>query len=297
MKRLIFAALACAALTSVGCGGGPSPSSSPSSQPTTQPCIPPLGAGTVGACTPKPKVSLAPKQTRGALIPDVSGYQGCPNWPRGIPGVIFKVYEGNWHQDPSAGCNAHRLKQIGAWDAAYTFLRPGSCVGQADTTVAIVKGIGGVSGPLIADAEVPLPPGFVTCFVERLHHDTGNYAQIIYTAPGTWPGGPLARALWVATYGSRPGCVAGVCGYSAWQFTDKGCAYGLCGDLSVDNGITRFRQQPPVDKSALKARQKTLRRVLATYGCRRRRHAHIHLGPRCARWFHEGDVVTAKLAS
>ena len=43
-------------------------------------------------------------------------------------------------------------------------------------------------------------------------------------------------------------------------------------------------------------RRSVLRRVLASYGCRRRVKHHQRLGPTCRRWFHEGDVRNAQIA-
>jgi lysozyme len=53
--------------------------------------------------------------------------------------------------------------------------------------------------------------------------------------------------------------------------------------------------EPAVNHAALEARQRTLIRVLRRYGCGERRHRHQHVGPRCARWFREGDQVHGQL--
>lgn len=52
---------------------------------------------------------------------------------------------------------------------------------------------------------------------------------------------------------------------------------------------------PPFDKAALEARQRTLRRELQSKGCRRRKAAGEPLGPKCTRWFAEGDEVGKRL--
>lgn len=310
MKRAIFAAL-CAAL-SVGlgaCGGTPSPPRSTS--PTTpkllrgpQSCIPKEGAGVPGVCVQKRRLSLLPtRYLRGPFVPDVSYYQGHPDWlsaKREISGAIVRVADGNFN-DPAFAYNWHELRRLHIWHATYFFLRPGDCAAEARRGIALVNAQGGFdSGPLIADAEVPLPYGCVAAFVEEARRKTG-LPGIVYTAPGTYPGGPHGNAvLWVATYGSEPGCVW-TCAHVAWQYTDgkygplPHCIVGIgCDDISTDNGITRLGRHPtprPVDRKALKARQRALRRVLLHFGCRRRVKVHERLGPRCRRWFAEGDRI------
>lgn len=286
MRRMILAACAVAI---AGCGA--SPSRSPS---TSSPCNPAPGNGVMGICIPH-RVGGSLNAPRGALLPDVSEYQGCPRWQEGIPGVTFRVYEaGTGLQDRSAACNARRLRQIGAWDAAYAFLRPGSCTGQADRTVAILRAVGGISGPVVADAEVPLPAGFVACFDARVARDMGNDAQVDYSAPGTWPGGSPTRPVWVATYGPAPGCVGGVCSHVAWQFSEDFNCHGLVGDCSLDTGITAIRQH--VLNRRLLAERELLRADLIRHRCRvapyhgRGRYHRV-----CARWLKRGRVIDREL--
>jgi lysozyme len=52
---------------------------------------------------------------------------------------------------------------------------------------------------------------------------------------------------------------------------------------------------PPFDRKALEARQRTLRRYLLRYDCRRRKKHHEKLGPKCKRWFDEGAAVGRRL--
>ena len=286
MKRLLTAGLL--ALAFVGLPASPAVA--------YRVCDPAPGAGVLGVCTPKSLPGVNSTPINSVLLPDVSEYQGCLRWRRGVPGVIFRVYEaGTGLQDRSARCNATRLRQIGAWDAAYAFLRPGSCTRQADRTVAIVRGIGGVSGPVVADAEVTLPTGFVSCYVDRVRLDTGNGAQVIYTAPGTWPGGPLTRPLWVATYGSSPGCVAGVCSHVAWQFSDSFNCDGYFGDCSVATGIRRILQRPPHPNALLLAEREALRGDLTRHRCRVAPYGRGRYHRVCSIWLRVGQRVGREL--
>lgn len=255
----------------------------------------------MGACAPKRR-GLKPRAAlRGPFVPDVSYYQGRPNWAAAKPhisGAIVRVADGNFN-DPAFGHNWYELKRLGIWHASYYFLRPYNCAGQADRALAIIGSQGGLdSGPLIADAEVPLNYGCAAAFVAEAKRRSG-LPEVIYTSPGTWAGGPHGNAaLWVASYGPTPGCVW-TCSHVAWQFTDGSygpqphCTPGIgCDDISLDRGITSLKRS---NRHALEARRRALRRVLERYGCRRRVRQHQHLGPRCRRWKHEGDVVNREL--
>jgi hypothetical protein len=308
MRRLILIA-AVAVLLLVGCGGGHSGSShsvvSSQPAPVTALCNPALGKGTMGVCTPTPEPPTAGTRAlkfalRGTvLIPDVSEFQGCALHSE----AIFRVYEaGTGREDAHALCHAREVQRKHVWYAVYSFLRPGhgGCVFQAERTIAIVRRIGGVVGPIIADAEVWLPPGFVSCFVHTLQ--THGYVAVIYTAPGTWPGGAFAVRVWVAAYPFRPPCFSNACPYLAHQFSEDFPCRGVRGDCSVNEGILSVRQPPVCDATCrshhrrdLEARRRALRRVLLRYGCRARVHHHERLGPKCRRWFREGARVNREL--
>jgi hypothetical protein len=267
------------------------------------PCDPTLGRGTMGVCTPPgPAPKFSPTAAHARLIPDVSEFQSCAIHSE----VIFRVYEGGTErEDANARCHAREAKRLHVWYAVYSFLRPahGGCAFQAERTIAIVRSLGGVIGPIIADAEVPLPGGFVTCFVRTAQRL--GYVVVTYTAPGTklWSD-PFATEVWVAAYPNRPGCFSNACPHGnlashffiAHQFSDNFLCRGIRGDCSIDEGILSVRQTPACNsacrshkRSDLEARIRTLRRYQKRYGCSRRRHAHQRLGPKCRRWFREGD--------
>jgi hypothetical protein len=300
MKRLAALALA---LAITGCGATHTRTVTVAKPPSTgaaaeaAPCVPPLGAGRLGVCVPKSTgQALSPTAATGRHVPDVSEYNPCRLYSE----AIVRVYEaGTGLQDSTARCHFAELRRIGAWRAAYAFVRPpgyhhaGSCVAQADRTAAIVKGLGGVTGPVVEDAEVPLPRGFVACFLGRLRAQ--GFATVTYTSTGTASGGPFKSPLWLASYGAHPGCIEGICHRVAWQFGSTINCRGVYGDCSIDEGILAIRQTPPVSKAALEGRRRALRRVLARNGCRRRTRQHEALGPRCRRWYREGDAVNARL--
>lgn len=191
-------------------------------------CVPPAPAQ-MGACTVRaPGLGLTPEPTiHGVLGVDVSVYQGRPDWAlakrSGLRFAADKAGEGLTILDPTFVSDWDAQVALGIPHAAYWFLRPVSCTGQADVfagRVRLVGGLGPDALPPVADAEVPLPAGCVAVFVVRLEHDLGISLVIVYTAPGTWPGGsrPADADLWVATYGPTPGCVW-TCSHVAWQFS------------------------------------------------------------------------------
>lgn len=275
MKTLAKAAFLSLILIVCGCG---SPRRSVPSPCTTVPAQ--AGCSVL-------KTRLLGPPLRGGF-PDVSSYQGCPSF---YGPVIFKVYEGGYGEDRSAQCNAARVHRLHSWAGVYAFLRPANCAGQGNATAQIVKQLGGVPGPVVADAEVSLPSGCVNAFLRAVRTTLGGPVDV-YTSPGTWPGGKLSAPLWVATYGPKPGCVGGVCSHVAWQFSDSGRCGGLAGvDCSLNSGILGQNRKPkptpqpippkpqprPPTKAALIAYLRSLARKHHCY-----RHGHkLHA---CAVW-------------
>ena len=240
-----------------------------------------------GCSLPKTKQLTAPP-TAARLFPDISEYQGCPSFHGP---VIFKVYEGGYGQDHSARCNANRVHALHLWAGVYAFLRPANCAGQGYATAQIVKQLGGIRGPVVADAEVPLPRGCVSAFLSQVRQHIGGPGDI-YTGTGTWPGGHPSAPLWLASYGAKPRCLEGVCSRVAWQYTDNGRCGGLSGtDCSIDSGIlsqTRYKPKPP-PKPSPNPRINYLRSLARRHGCYVKHVRHVHA---CAVWGHEVQVLS-----
>jgi hypothetical protein len=261
-------------------------------------CEPAVGTGTMGVCTPQTEASkkgLTPPTAGQSLIPDVSEYNGCALYSE----AIVRVYEaGTERQDTRAACHLAEVHRKHVWAATYAFLRPGhgGCDRQAQRAVEITNRLGGVVGPVVSDAEVYLPPGFVSCFNDGVRRR--GYPAVTYTAPGTWAGGAFNAQVWIAAYPYRPSCFSNACPYRAHQFADNYNCRGVRGDCSINLGITAITRHPPLtpqQRRDLEARQRALRRVLLRYGCRRRVLHHESLGPKCKRWFREGDEVGQRL--
>lgn len=237
----------------------------------------------MGACAP---VTLGAQQlpaTSGTLIPDVSEFQACALHSE----AIFRVYEAGTNlQDARAACHARELARLGKWAAVYSFLRAGrSCVYEANRTLEIVRSLPVRVQVIIGDAETGIREGKVRCFLREIERK--GYPAREYTCPGC--GDEQVGELWIAAYPFRPEGR-----WIAHQFSSSFNCRGVFGDCSVDEGILRIRR---VDKSALLARQRVLRRWLIQYGCRRRERQHEPLGPRCLSHREEGRRVGAELVS
>lgn len=258
MRRTLITALAVAGAALAGCGGH------------SKACTPAPGHGTMGVCAPKaekPVTALPPTAAGARLIPDVSEFQGCELHSE----VIFRVYEaGTEREDANAGCHAREAKRLHVWFSVYSFLRPGhgGCAGQANRTVQIVRHLGGVVGAIVADAEVPLPPGFVRCFLAQVQRD--GFEALEYTCPGC--GDEQVGRIWIASYPTRPPGR-----WVAHQFSDNFPCRGIRGDCSVDEGILSIRTQPkpkPLTPHQKTAKLHALEHLLGAFNRRTNPHGH-----------------------
>lgn len=196
----------------------------------------PAGQAFMG-CSVGDRAKAAPQGTKptlrattapaGCKIADVSSWQGHPNWPAAKPflcGGIYKAGE-SLHQDPDASYNLHELAALKMWHTAYWFVRSGvSCTAEAHAFVNVLVALGyphdELAGPPVLDEETPGIAGYAAC-MDHVIFDAFRVHAVIYTAPGTWPGGSGAGLLaWPAAYGpSHPPCLAFTCShYVAWQF-------------------------------------------------------------------------------
>jgi hypothetical protein len=241
---LLVAALS---LAVAGCGGGPK---------TIKVC-----SGTTDKCrtVQLDKLNKLAKLTPfpGCAIPDVSDYQGYVNWARAKPyicGGITKMGEGRGFAGGSMYYrNWSQLRQLGLWHAAYWFVRGSvGCSTQGALIVGRLKAVGyatdPLAGPLQLDEEVP-DSNLSACLDAAIWAAFHRHAMV-YTGPGTWPGGGHAGlALWQAEYGRH--LHSFWLPVLAWQCTDGvyGCVRYIpgigYGDVSVDMGITKLTGAPP----------------------------------------------------
>jgi hypothetical protein len=199
----------------------------------------PAPKGCMGPCRPQLHVGLPPRSGAShARIPDVSEWQPCVS--ARIPTVARIAY--GTREDARWRCNAARLR--GQWLAGYTYLVPGSCTAQAAATASYVRSVGGIIGPVIADAEEPLPPGFVRCFLAAIHRDLPGQPTLTYT--GCYSGLEIVGAWWVPDYGVSYPCTRGGHPFVAWQYSDGTyCGEAFVTDCSFDFGVLRFRRKVP----------------------------------------------------
>lgn len=210
------------------------PSTTPSTTTSTAPGVATVPAKTIAQrCPPgggymscsingtssytPPSLNPTPTETvtpPGSEFPDVSNYQGCDiDWANvGASGAAIKLGEGNSIVD---ACAAHNIAGLRASHKAlvyYWFVRPDGTTPEAAYIVRTLK-------------------------AERLTVDH----VVIYTAPGTWPGGPSnGLDTWEAAYSGTlsPPALPYHSGVLAWQFTDAGSISGLGqGDVSVNYGL------------------------------------------------------------
>jgi hypothetical protein len=102
---------------------------------------------------------------------------------------------------------------------------------------------------------------------------------------------------WVASYVYHPQLLPG---FDAQQWTDA--AYGRNLDASLVLLPFLSIAQPPYvapkpNRAKLIARREVLRYALLHYGCRHRQEHHEALGPKCKRWFAEGNRINRELAA
>lgn len=287
-KNLITAVTAAAAIAAVVLS---------SSETTHKSCNPAPGAGVMGSCAAQNVHPTGPLQgaIRGKFCPDVSEFQGDPNWAaakrHGLTCAIVRVNDAiTGVPDRSLSYNARELNRLHIWHGYYTFLRPGGCATEARVAYEYITRVGGLtSGPEIADAEVPLNSNCTRSFTGEIRVLSRWNVGVEYSSTGTNPGGGNPQdKQWDAAYGPSPECFMRPCHRVAWQFTDgqigpvPHCTAGLCGDISRDEGLTQItrvkprshpRPKPgpnPALVKLLAERQRT-RAHLVHAGCRVRR--------------------------
>jgi hypothetical protein len=275
MRRALLSSIA-AALMLAACGGHHKPGGHKLAA-TSGPC--PVGHAHMG-CANAPPSLLVPhalKFTSGPRFPDVSNWQGHPNWSAAKPyivGAAIKAGEATF-RDSDFAWNVSQLTKLSIPWVAYWFVRPIDCASQA---VAIVGALRAVGGPdlkrIVYDIEVPGLAGYAACLDKLVAPALGVHG-VIYTSPGTWSGGDTAGLdLWVASYGNVLPClftcnvaVAGKQSIIAWQNTDGqyGQIYNIPGlgktDVSINYGlVSRAAPAPPPTQTCTSS-------LSASYNC------------------------------
>jgi hypothetical protein len=264
VKRLIaFMAVVflCAVFGGLALTGGIPPA------PTSTAC--PAGAAVMGCSigaqdhptfTPSPSHVGVTPPVAGCLFPDVSSYQGHPDWSAtagSICAAVTKAGEATNIVDPDFAYNVAALRALHIPWAAYWFVR--QCTdGPAFAHELAAIGFKDDRDALrpVMDMEVPSAAGCAVPIADSIHKAFGVW-PIIYTAPGTWPGGSSGGLnSWEADYteASAPAAMPFATVVLGWQrysppYTDRwlpGLGYV---DVSIDlRGFSKqlaFPAPPP----------------------------------------------------
>lgn len=211
MKRLLAAITV--ALLLAACGGTTTVTKT-STTVAISAC--PVGASVMGCSIgAQDKPTIAPgitlgvtTPTAGCLFPDVSSYQGHPDWAAAstsICAAVTKAGEATSIVDPDFAWNVTELRALKIPWGAYWFVR------QCSDGPAFVRELEAVGFDQdrdalrpVLDMEVPSARGCAVPIADQIHKAFGVW-PIIYTAPGTWPGGSSGGLeAWEADYTTAP---------------------------------------------------------------------------------------------
>lgn len=196
--------------------------------------------------------------------PDVSSYQGKVSWAKvkkiyGASFAFTKSTEGNW-VDPRFNRNWKLIRKNGMTRGAYTYMRlADNPVKTADKFTSTIKRAGGIKKGdyLVLDAEDVYKSGngcnskcvvnWTMKFLNRVHNSTGQPKAriLVYTGAWWWNGRAAGSSkpakagyrLWISSYSSKPGTVAGWKRWLFWQYTDHAKVSGIGhSDASRFNG-------------------------------------------------------------
>lgn len=218
-----------------------------------------MGCASTG--TPSTALTASPPPA-GCKFPDVSSYQGHPDWAQvkawqlaaHCPaGGVFKM--GEYTTDPDAAYDAGQLHALGMIAIGYWFARNTGCAHESAQIIAAARVF--LLKVVVIDAEVPEARGYVACLSAPIR--AAGLVPVEYTGPGTNPDSSNPGLdEWVAAYGpSHPPCVF-VCSVGepprqtivAWQYTDG--RYGFptyvpgvgTDDVSIDYGLLALAAPP-----------------------------------------------------
>jgi hypothetical protein len=324
MRRATTTVIALAAVVFSACGSsGVTTTRAPA--PPAGPCASAPGPhgtpGRMGECVQQRFGFSRPQRAApgGAQGLDIANFQGFPDLAAakraGLRFLIGQSNDGASFVDFNFVTNWIRARRLGIPHGAYVFARPGCASCQAALLARQVRRAGGMDAnalPPTIDAEVPGAYCNVAPIASWLRRDLHVSRVLTYTSPGLWACGSSngGTLLWAAIWGQSAFAFSGWSRFYVQQYCGVRCHFpGVSGevDRDVDHGVLallhvgppcrracqrgRARRQLAAHERILRdtlTRRRVLRRVLASYGCRRRVHVHQHLGPRCRRWFAEG---------
>lgn len=265
---LLLAVAFCVTALLAGCGGHTTTTVTSTSTVTTTPAQTspkapapaivqpaagcPVGHSFMGCSTTLTRSLSAGARPPGKYFPDVSSFQGSPNWTLAkgsIAGAAAKLGEGVTIFDGSATYNFAQLQRLGIPHLAYWFVRGSGCAAEGNAIKAAVKRVGGVR-LVVLDEEVPGISGYAACLNPYVVSATGQNAVVYRSSGNDFDTSAPSLACWVAAYGpsSTPTCSSRH--VVAWQFTDGRFGFPVFipgvgqGDVSVDHGLLALTAAP-----------------------------------------------------
>lgn len=217
MKSRLAAIAATLAAALAGCGGSHT-NVAPPAPPAPLACVP--GLSYMGCASgialqpnllpPRPPSRSVTHGATGCVFPDVSSFQGHPDWAAASPHIcaaVAKAGESTSIVDPDFAWNVSQLRALRIPWGAYWFVRGCSDGAPFVRELAALhfQGDRDALRPVL-DMEVPSAAGCAVPLAAAVHRAFGVW-PVIYTAPGTWPGGSSGGLdVWEAAYtlGSRP---------------------------------------------------------------------------------------------
>ena len=295
MRRLLAAALGAALIALSGCGGTtPHAVKLPV---TASRCAP--ADTTLGCNLPATRLGLT-LSTAPAVAHGVDFGWGAASvatmrangWSFGASYLSFDPSK-DWQHSQVAAYAAAGIARVFVWETSATRALDGCMAGRIDARNALAEAatFGFRAIYFAVDFELQPPQdqavaGYFRCIVGQIGVDhTGAYGGIATVS--------LLFNLHLIRYGWQTYAWSG----GRWDRRAQLQQYLNGSSVDYDRAVAKdYGQVPytatrPISHKDRVARIRTLRRVLVSYGCRRRHREHQHLGPRCLRWYHEGQVL------
>ena len=314
MRRIVLLAVVAALLSACGAATQTNTALTPRSSEATV-CSPELGHASMGvsqrckAGLPLLTLGVPPGQTGLDLSNNDPIYGEWHTVRKHDSFAYFKVSEGVSFVDSTAARMSREAKAAGLYVGGYDFMHvcQTNPVAEADFFIKYARADGLLVGrdvlPVTADFELGTGCNAKTWLaswsraVRRLTKDA------VYSDPGYYV--PSVGCFTQADYGwvADLGGFESLCSlrtvfqqYSWTAFNGVSHADGdvFRGSYAALSALANAKPAPS-PLPALYARRRALRRVLAQDGCRARTRRHERLGPRCRRWYREGNEVNRQI--
>lgn len=248
MRRCLLTLAAIAAVFLAACGGTTIIRTAAPAIKQPAACAP--GKSFMGCSASQTRALAFGAAPAGKYFPDVSSWQGHPNWDAAKPHIAAAAAKlGEYTEDPDVAYNVAAFKRLHIPFAVYWFVRPTGCQHEGALIEKYARELG--VKLIVLDEEVSGISGYGACLNGYVHAVTGRNAVDYGSAGNDEDSEGRALDGWVAAYGpSTPPLWAGRKAV-AWQFTDGRFGFPIYipgigqGDVSVDAGM--FAATKPAD--------------------------------------------------